>query len=143
MIYVSFTQVDHDTRKLCTEEPMRTGPSYPALKNGVIIFTNESTWPIPCTPEGAHSRAPLFYASCDDDADLTLPGVLATHTAEEFAALKAAEHQARKPFPSWIGDVETMSWRAPVAMPDDGQMYYWDEPSNSWKPIEAETPLLP
>lgn len=133
MIYLSITQIDADTGKLCTEEPMRTGPAYPHLKNFVLLWANESTWPIPTTPEGAHARTPLFYGTCDDDADTSVTGVVATYTAEQYAALKTAEHQARKPFPSWVGDEATMSWAPPVPMPADGNPYYWDEPSTSWK----------
>ena len=132
MIYISITQIDADTGKLCTEEPMRTGPSYPKLKNYVLYWTNESTWPIQCTSEGAYTRAPLFYGTCDDDADLSVTGVVATYTAEEYAALKTVEHQARKPFPSWVGNLEAMTWEAPTPMPDDGKFYYWDEFSTSW-----------
>jgi hypothetical protein len=32
-----------------------------------------------------------------------------------------------KPFNSWILNEETAQWGAPVAMPDDGQMYTWNE----------------
>jgi hypothetical protein len=37
-----------------------------------------------------------------------------------------------KPFPSWVLNEETCLWDAPVAMPDDGQRYYWDEATTSW-----------
>jgi hypothetical protein len=132
MKYLSVTQIDAVTGIICTAEPMRTGPSYPPIKNCVIHWTNESTWPIPTTPEGAHTRAPLFFGTCDDDADLTVSGVVATYTAEEFQALKTAEHQARKPYPSWIGDESKMTWEPPVPLPVDGRYYYWDEPTTSW-----------
>jgi hypothetical protein len=36
------------------------------------------------------------------------------------------------PFPSWILNEETCQWDAPVAMPTDGQSYYWDEATTSW-----------
>ena len=35
-------------------------------------------------------------------------------------------------FPSWVLNEETCQWDAPVAMPDDGQRYYWDEATTSW-----------
>lgn len=35
-----------------------------------------------------------------------------------------------QPFPSWV--LNGYTWEAPVAMPDDGAAYYWDEPSGSW-----------
>ena len=37
-----------------------------------------------------------------------------------------------KPFPSWVLNEETCQWGAPVAMPTDGQSYYWDEATISW-----------
>ena len=37
-----------------------------------------------------------------------------------------------KPYPSWILNEQTCLWEPPVAMPDDGQMYTWDEASTNW-----------
>lgn len=37
-----------------------------------------------------------------------------------------------KPFESWVLDENTCQWEAPVAMPTDGKLYYWDEDSLSW-----------
>ena len=37
-----------------------------------------------------------------------------------------------KPYDSWILNDETAKWEAPVAMPDDGKDYYWDEETTSW-----------
>jgi len=37
-----------------------------------------------------------------------------------------------QPFPSWVLDEDTCLWEAPVAMPDDGEAYTWDEESESW-----------
>jgi hypothetical protein len=37
-----------------------------------------------------------------------------------------------KPFTSWILDEETCLWNAPVAKPDDGQDYIWNESTTSW-----------
>jgi len=36
-----------------------------------------------------------------------------------------------QPYASWVLN-DTAQWEAPVAMPDDGQMYSWDEDSQSW-----------
>jgi hypothetical protein len=38
-----------------------------------------------------------------------------------------------KPWPSWQLDTNTGNWNAPVAMPEDGKSYIWDEPTISWK----------
>jgi hypothetical protein len=132
MKYLAITQIDARTKILCTEQPMRTGPDYPQIKNCNIVWCNKSTWPIPTTPQGALTRPPLFYGTCDDDADTSIPGVVRLLTELEYSELKTAEHQARKPFSSWIGDEETMTWSAPTLPPDDGKAYYWDEPTLSW-----------
>ena len=76
MIYLSITQIDADTGIVCTQEPMRTGPAYPQIKNCNIIWCNKSTWPIDTTAEGAHTRPPLFFGTCDNDADLSVSGVV-------------------------------------------------------------------
>jgi hypothetical protein len=140
MIYLSITQIDADTGIICTAEPMRTGPSFPNLKNWNLSWWNESTWPIATTFEGAHTLAPLFFGTCDDDADTTIAGVLQVLTEAEFNAAKVAEHEARKPYPSWIGYIDTMTWAAPVARPADAIMnggnvrYQWDEATLNWIP---------
>lgn len=41
-----------------------------------------------------------------------------------------------KPYPSWLLNTNTYQWQAPVPYPDDGKMYYWDEATQSWVPIE-------
>jgi hypothetical protein len=39
---------------------------------------------------------------------------------------------APQPFPSWILNTQTYLWEAPVATPDDGKSYAWDESKKSW-----------
>ena len=41
-----------------------------------------------------------------------------------------------KPYLSWVLNSDTANWEAPVAMPDDGQMYSWDEDSQSWVAVD-------
>lgn len=43
-----------------------------------------------------------------------------------------------KPYPSWILDGATCLWMAPIPMPQDGNLYYWDEATQSWV-LEAPT----
>ncbi len=38
---------------------------------------------------------------------------------------------APQPFPSWKLSTNYL-WESPVAMPDDGKVYFWDEPTTSW-----------
>lgn len=37
-----------------------------------------------------------------------------------------------KPFNSWVLNEDSCQWEAPVAYPDDGQRYTWDEATTSW-----------
>ena len=41
-----------------------------------------------------------------------------------------------KPFASWLLNTNLAQWEAPVAMPDDGKVYIWDEATTSWKEFE-------
>lgn len=86
MKHVCFTHVDADTKIPCTVEPMRTGPSFPNLLGLEVIWWDESAWP---------TYEPKFYGTCDDEADVTIPGVLQVLTEQEFNDLRAAEIDAR------------------------------------------------
>ena len=39
-----------------------------------------------------------------------------------------------QPYASWTLDASD-DWQAPVAEPDDGKNYKWDEPTTNWKEI--------
>jgi len=38
----------------------------------------------------------------------------------------------QKPYASWILDETTCLWEAPVAQPNDGERYTWDEENQEW-----------
>jgi len=97
-----------------------------------IQWVNSSTWPVEIASDGTYLRAPRYYGTCDDDADTTIAGVLQVLTEAEYTTLRTAEHQARKPFPSWVGNAETMTWNAPTPYPTDDKRYTWDESTTSW-----------
>jgi hypothetical protein len=42
-----------------------------------------------------------------------------------------------KPFESWILNEETCLWSAPVVMPDDGNLYEWNEETQNWVIVTA------
>jgi hypothetical protein len=143
-MYICITEVDALTKIVCTAEPQRTGPSMPSIKGWVHIWHDSSTWPVPTSSDGTYLRAPRYYGTCDADADLNIAGVLQVLTEAEFNAAKVAEHEARKPYPSWIGYLDTMTWAAPVARPADAIMnggnvrYQWDEATVNWIPQVQE-----
>ena len=41
-----------------------------------------------------------------------------------------------KPYPSWTFNESTCGWDAPVAYPDDGKDYKWDESITNWREVE-------
>jgi hypothetical protein len=142
MKHICITEIDAVTNIICTTEPQRTGPSLPAVKGWVYAWNDSSTWPVELASDGTYLRAPKYYGTCDDDADTTLAGVLQVLTQAEYDALKTAEHEARRPYPSWIGYPDTMTWSAPVARPinaivNGGNVrYQWDEATVNWIPAE-------
>lgn len=40
-----------------------------------------------------------------------------------------------KPFYSWLLDEDTCLWEAPVAYPEDGKIYTWNEETISWEEV--------
>ena len=138
MKHICVTEVDAITKIPCIVEPQRTGPSMPNVKGLVHAWQDRSTWPVEVASDGTYLRAPKYYGTCDDDADTTIAGVLQVLTEEEYTTLRTAEHEARKPYPSWIGYLDTMTWAAPVARPADAIInggnvrYQWDEATVNW-----------
>jgi len=42
-----------------------------------------------------------------------------------------------KPYASWVLNSSTAQWEAPVAMPNDGERYTWDEAAQAWVQVEV------
>ena len=68
MKYLSWTYVDAQTGIPCLIAPTRNGPANPAVKGLAFGFALESRYP---------TAYPVFYGTCDDDAETDIPGVLA------------------------------------------------------------------
>jgi hypothetical protein len=45
---------------------------------------------------------------------------------------------APQPYPSWVLDQFTYLWEAPVAMPDDGKFYTWNEADQKWDEVPSD-----
>ena len=43
---------------------------------------------------------------------------------------------APQTYPSWTLNEDTCRWEAPIAYPDDGKDYIWDEATTNWVEIE-------
>jgi hypothetical protein len=138
MKFICITEIDAVTKIICTAEPQRTGPSMPNVKGWVYVWNDQSTWPVETASDGTYLRAPKYYGTCDDDADTSIVGVLQVLTEEEYNTARNAEHLSRRPYPSWIGYLDTMTWSAPVARPVDAILnggnvrYQWDEATVNW-----------
>jgi len=70
MKYIAVTYVDKATKIPGFKEPMRNGPVYPDVKGLNIEWWDASRWPL------EHPEYPLFYGTCDDDADFDTPGIM-------------------------------------------------------------------
>ena len=44
-----------------------------------------------------------------------------------------------KPFESWVLNEDTCLWEAPIAYPEDGNDYTWDEESGAWVVVPEDT----
>ena len=42
---------------------------------------------------------------------------------------------SEQPYPSWTLNEDTCCWEAPVAYPDDGKKYNWNEEITNWEEI--------
>jgi hypothetical protein len=88
---------------------------------------------------GKYLRAPKYYGTCDDDANVDVPGVLEVITEIEWMTRKHDEFYARQPYPSWVWNSFDFTWSSPVPYPEgaDFSAYEWDEKTTSW--VERET----
>lgn len=85
-MHICVTHVDARTGIPCTEAPMSHGPAFPKVKGLSIEFGNQTQWP---------TEHPLFFGTCDDDADLSIPGVEKVLTAEEYADEQRKENDTK------------------------------------------------
>jgi len=101
MKYIAVTYVDRVTGIPGFKEPMRKGPVHPDVKGLNIEWWDASRWPIQHPDD-----YPLFYGTCDDDADLDIPGVMRVFedniekersAKEQYDILWSQELKARLP----------------------------------------------
>ena len=87
MKYLSWTYVDAKTGIPCLIAPTRNGPANPAVAGLAFGFALESRYP---------TAYPVFYGTCADDADTSLPGVLEVIDQAGYEAALAGEMTARR-----------------------------------------------
>lgn len=87
MKYLSWTYVDAKTGIPCLIAPTRNGPANPAVTGLAFGFALESRYP---------TAYPVFYGTCDDDAETDIPGVLAVIDQSGYDQALAGEMTARR-----------------------------------------------
>lgn len=87
MKYLSWTYVDALTGIPCLIAPTRNGPANPAVKGLAFGFALESRYP---------TVYPVFYGTCDDEAEMDIPGVLAVIDQAGYDQALAGEMTARR-----------------------------------------------
>jgi hypothetical protein len=134
MKYIAITEVDAVTKISCTVEPQRNGPSMPDIKGLALDWADMSTWPVEINQDGTYKRAPLYYGTCDDDANTDVLGFIEELTHQEWFFKKHNEFFARRPHESWIWNPETLVWSSPVPYPQNAAPYeyIWKDSSRSW-----------
>lgn len=83
-MYICVTHVDARTGIPCTVAPMGHGPAFPKVKGLQIVWANQTEWP---------TDKPLFYGTCDDDADVSIPGVIQASIPEDrYLSMRETEN---------------------------------------------------
>lgn len=81
-MYICVTHVDSVTKIPCTVAPMSHGPSFPDVAGLTVEWANWTAWP---------TETPMFFGTCDEDADTTVPGVVNVLTEEQYNSMKETE----------------------------------------------------
>lgn len=149
-MYICLTYIDANTGIPCTEAPMATGPTFPDIKGLDVKWWNETEWP---------TDTPLFYGTCDEDADTTVPGVLEVLSEARYLNLREAEtslkaFQVRNERNQRIAHaqsrIDKLLRRVRMGMPADA-LPEWDDyvqaladvPEQPGFPFEIEWPTAP
>lgn len=80
----------------------------------------------------------FFNTFVDDSAGNWIETSVTGHIRKNYAGIGFTYDQTRnafippKPYASWTLVEATCQWEAPVAYPDDGKVYNWDESSTNW-----------
>lgn len=81
-MYICVTHVDAVTKIPCTTAPMSHGPTFPDITGLKIEWANWTEWP---------TETPMFFGTCDDDADTDILGVVNVLTEEQYNSMREAE----------------------------------------------------
>ena len=80
----------------------------------------------------------FFETFIDDSAGTWIETKMDGSIRKNYAGVGHTYDQGRdafippQPYSSWILNEDTCLWEAPVAYPDDGNMYNWNEETQAW-----------
>ena len=87
MRYIKFTYVDAVTGAPVSEAPALNGPVFPVVAGLEFGWARESQYP---------TDIPEFFGTCQDDADIAVPGVLGELSPEDWSSALTDEVSARR-----------------------------------------------
>jgi hypothetical protein len=74
-------------------DPISNGPVFPPVAGLQFVWARESEYP---------TNTPSFFGTCDDDADLTQPGVIREWLQADWEQAQADEMERRNPVPQSV-----------------------------------------
>lgn len=83
----------------------------------------------------------FFETFIDDSAGTWIETKMDGSIRKNYAGVGHTYDQGRdafyepQPYPSWILNEDTCLWESPVAYPDDGNMYIWNETDQQWDEV--------
>ena len=83
----------------------------------------------------------FFETFIDDSAGTWIETKMDGSIRKNYAGVGHTYDQGRdafippQPYSSWILNEDTCLWEAPVAYPDDGNMYNWNETDQQWDEV--------
>lgn len=89
------------------------------------------------------AEAEFFHTFVDDSAGTWIETKMDGSIRKNYAGIGYTYDKTRdafippQPYPSWTLDDETCLWNPPVAYPNDGNIYNWNEETQTWDLINV------
>jgi hypothetical protein len=96
-----------------------------------FVNSHPGTW----VQTSYNTRGGKHYApnsNTEDDGT----ALLKNYAGIGFTYVDGVGFHAPRPYASWTLDSDTYFWEPPVAYPDDGKNYHWDEDTTAWVEVE-------
>lgn len=99
------------------------------VTNAALDSANEEASGIEFLTQWSNGHTNWKQTSYNNSFRKNYAGIGYTYDADRDAFI------APKPFDSWLLNEETCQWQAPTPMPTDGNFYFWNEETLSWKEV--------